>query len=81
MPVFYQTLYYKDKELDNSEVQIGDLGIEVRDLLYMRPAEESIIRIDIDSGSDVEIVEGSSAKRARRVETKAFEGSLLLGGR
>jgi hypothetical protein len=88
MPVLYQTLYYKNQELDNSEARIDQLGIEVRDLLYMRPAEESVIKIDLDTDSDVGVVEGgrgagggaNGAKRPRRVESKAFEGSLLIGG-
>lgn len=64
--------------MDDNDVHIGDIGVEVQDVLYIRPAEESVIKIDGDS--DVELIEDSNPKGARRVESKAFEGSLLVGG-
>ncbi|KAI8998686.1 cysteine proteinase [Trametes punicea] len=76
IPVIYQRLFYRGKELEDSSATMLSIGILSNDILDLKEENEDITLL---SDTDVEI-DGSNGGHKKRVEGQAFGGTLLGGG-
>ena len=67
-------MYYRGTELKDDTETVATLRILIRDTLHVRELKGSTC-IDLDSETDK-----PAAKKAKRNEGSAFEGTLLGGG-
>lgn len=76
IPPFYQSIYYKGQEMTESKASLQELGLEPRDVLQWKSLAEPVILEITDDGSDNE---PSASRSTKRVEGRAFQGTLLAG--